>query len=219
MDNDLIERLRAVVRQAHPDWSSAPVIREAIDALEAARSDACVALRLREGLIAKWRSEAAQLESVGDDNALAKAYAQRLDADELEGALGQQSGAVAPTTAECPHDWEQDEAHEDWARCYKCGISRRKPLAQQPAAVDGEVKFNAAFFVSRTGNQIEQLTDYDDYCRASALLGLMDLGQKRASARGLAKKGGGKVATAWVTAPQIVNCDCAAQPGGSDNDR
>lgn len=51
-------------------------------------------------------------------------------------ALTQQPGAVAPTTAECPHDWGQDEAHEDWARCYKCGISRRKPLAQQPAADD-----------------------------------------------------------------------------------
>lgn len=66
------------------------------------------------------------------------------------------------------------------------------------------VKFNAAFFVNSAGNRIEQLTTYEDYRRDGAVLALMDLGQKRASAKKLTKKDGGRVVLAWVSASQPI---------------
>jgi hypothetical protein len=86
--NDLIERLRALSRYEHSDYS---IGDEAADALEAAREDAERYRWLRKGVhddIAVVRGLGA-MDSVGGE---ANTYSKEIDGDDLDAAIDQARG-------------------------------------------------------------------------------------------------------------------------------
>lgn len=103
----------------------------------------------------KWRSEARELESVGGDNALAKAYAMRLDADELEAVM-----SVQPRPDETFADWLATEMPAGtiigdpawWAdRIARQYAVRSTQPASDPVGVEREVSAFNDWFESEQG--------------------------------------------------------------------